>query len=1226
MRKIIEIIGLIVFMLVPVLIAQTGEHEWASLNGPYWVKTVDVAFGNTVGGTDWYRYMIGNNAEDIGLYNWKEGDVEWEFHTTPVDAIKIISYKDVFENQDSGRKAYCIIPDGSIYKTTDGGDNWAEAGYVEDNQNYTCIEIHETQTTDDEEYVFVGCELTASVASVFVSEDGGDSWADVDNGLSDKTITDLEFAAHGNGWLVAGTDDGLWKIQPYGQQDEWIDFTGDGFFDDKSIAAVAALDYHDEIWVATGGGENDRKLYWFASTSSSPQEIYIDGSQTSFNKEVNDMCCHWVGYNPNWQSVYVAASDGLYLFDMEGTQGQITRKHYIDFQTDPAYAHFPFDSDFPVLSLDYWKPERDGRTSYIMVGTENGVYLITEKRRAENAPIIEEITIEEISNGTNIADVKSLCLPDNTTNQVKIFTVDDKGLIKKTDRESWDLSGLAYPTGLTGAIGSDIAADFSGDDPIVLAASNHATGGSIMYSEDGGDSWEDRSHAGDPFINAVGLDLVSDSAYAAGEEDDNVWFSTDNGYTWYSSGSFSEPVFNDIYADPDPTRDDYVYVGGSGDIKARMYDGDNWSTIENGLASVDSVFQFAKSPEMNVIYAATDLGVYKATLGINPPAWVARTYGTSAASIGTIVCDPNNPYALLAATSPGAANPHIWASGDSARSWVEIYNGDLPEAPRVAVNRLAASQDANTGFLVGTDEGAFSLGDIFKAGPIDEDEAWGPGKVIVYGDVSIQFGTTITLVSPCTVYVTYDFDAASSDADGDHSRIFVRGTATLETDVYGGGRIVITSSRPDNKAAGDWTGIVLEPGSNVYLENCDIEYAEKGIYSYYQEDDITGPDNFTISDCTFSHMSTAGIDLYASAYEATAEISSTVFDDCGTYGIYVPHDDDDDTMPLEITDCQIADCDNGISYSGNDNGQGKYLLIEGTKITGVEGRYTGIRASKRTPELDPPIVELDSDTVTAFGTGVLLISVSSESSLSGNRIKSNSDYGLYVQASSPVAEGDSPFNAFNLNGTGIYVNESSGPTILSSQIKENVKGGVLIASHDLGQYGMPFFGDVTEHGGNSFYRTSPPINYYDMKNESQRSTASALYNWWGESTPNTNQIVGPISYYPYLLSDPLPGTAKRGLEGELPGLIALDQNYPNPFNPATTIHFTHKEPGFVSLKIFNIQGQVVRELLSGYLAEGEHAVSWDGRGGSGTEVASGVYFYLLATDQERQAKRMVLLR
>ena len=79
----------------------------------------------------------------------------------------------------------------------------------------------------------------------------------------------------------------------------------------------------------------------------------------------------------------------------------------------------------------------------------------------------------------------------------------------------------------------------------------------------------------------------------------------------------------------------------------------------------------------------------------------------------------------------------------------------------------------------------------------------------------------------------------------------------------------------------------------------------------------------------------------------------------------------------------------------------------------------------------------------------------------------------------------------------------------------------------------------------------------------------------------------------------------------VPDNYSLSQNYPNPFNPETTIEFGLPKAGFVEIAIFDINGKLVRTLISGQQRAGNHWVKWDGRDASGLQVSSGVYLYQL---------------
>ncbi len=88
-------------------------------------------------------------------------------------------------------------------------------------------------------------------------------------------------------------------------------------------------------------------------------------------------------------------------------------------------------------------------------------------------------------------------------------------------------------------------------------------------------------------------------------------------------------------------------------------------------------------------------------------------------------------------------------------------------------------------------------------------------------------------------------------------------------------------------------------------------------------------------------------------------------------------------------------------------------------------------------------------------------------------------------------------------------------------------------------------------------------------------------------------------------------------------------NYPNPFNPETTFAFTISDSDSklpVSLKIYNIKGQLVKTIANERMTAGEHNLTWHGTSENGNPVASGIYFYRLSTASKTCNKKMLLLK
>ena len=98
-----------------------------------------------------------------------------------------------------------------------------------------------------------------------------------------------------------------------------------------------------------------------------------------------------------------------------------------------------------------------------------------------------------------------------------------------------------------------------------------------------------------------------------------------------------------------------------------------------------------------------------------------------------------------------------------------------------------------------------------------------------------------------------------------------------------------------------------------------------------------------------------------------------------------------------------------------------------------------------------------------------------------------------------------------------------------------------------------------------------------------------------------------------------------------PEKTQLLANFPNPFNPETWIPYELATNTDVRLTIYNAQGVVVRVLQlgqqsAGYYTDRDRAAYWDGRNAFGEQVASGLYFYQLETDDMSSMRKMVILK
>ena len=85
-------------------------------------------------------------------------------------------------------------------------------------------------------------------------------------------------------------------------------------------------------------------------------------------------------------------------------------------------------------------------------------------------------------------------------------------------------------------------------------------------------------------------------------------------------------------------------------------------------------------------------------------------------------------------------------------------------------------------------------------------------------------------------------------------------------------------------------------------------------------------------------------------------------------------------------------------------------------------------------------------------------------------------------------------------------------------------------------------------------------------------------------------------------------------------------NYPNPFNPSTKIEFNMPKAGHLSLKIYNVRGELIRTLIDESRGAGADHIMWDGTNDQGSNVSSGVYFYEARTAGEVQVNKMALVK
>jgi predicted outer membrane repeat protein len=141
--------------------------------------------------------------------------------------------------------------------------------------------------------------------------------------------------------------------------------------------------------------------------------------------------------------------------------------------------------------------------------------------------------------------------------------------------------------------------------------------------------------------------------------------------------------------------------------------------------------------------------------------------------------------------------------------------------------------------------------------------------------------------------------------------------------------------------------------------------------------------------------------------------------------------------------------------------------------------------------------------------------------------------------------------------------------------------------------------------------------FYDGERSIRSCKYLVLDNLTGNVT-GSNLVTGtPGSYYyvSFKDGDDLPPAIKYNLR------VA-----PNPFNPSTAICFELEEESKISLNIYNIRGQLVKNLVDEKYRPGTYQIIWDGHNQNGQKMSSGIYFYQIQCGSDVINGKMLMLK
>lgn len=178
--------------------------------------------------------------------------------------------------------------------------------------------------------------------------------------------------------------------------------------------------------------------------------------------------------------------------------------------------------------------------------------------------------------------------------------------------------------------------------------------------------------------------------------------------------------------------------------------------------------------------------------------------------------------------------------------------------------------------------------------------------------------------------------------------------------------------------------------------------------------------------------------------------------------------------------------------------------------------------------------------------------------------------------------------------------------------------GSIVPPYPLGEmfafYTFPAIGDIDADGDAELFCVNQlKINAFDLNVTTTDSNPWYTYRGNSYRTGYYNEFRG-------IEEPPAPPPA------EPPEKYTLSQNYPNPFNPETTIHFTLPKKSKIDLKIYDITGKLVRNLMDDTKDAGDYSVKWNGNDEENQPLPSGVYIYRITAGEFEKTRTCILLR
>jgi hypothetical protein len=1199
---------LVCLVLLMPFVVFAQEVSWQSMDGPYYISDVTgISIGYQGGQT--YAYAIGSDLEHEYIYYYQGNSPisHWSRSEPDIDGLKFVS-----ASRNVGNHGYAVVPSGpvgfpGVYFTV-YGTSWARTSSQPGNLQFTSIETH----PGNGNICFTSSSHADGLSSVYKTTNGGQDWSSagapstnncnsvkVDLNSGSLISTTTAYACFEVNGIYKSTNGGTnWtqlSLPGYGTSYSGIDIAAIG----NDLYAISRVfddpDYRYELWHSSNGGTS-----WVGNAPV--LNCYDDPVYKIMFFQVGGQDAAWA-----------VSENYIYFYDIGQSQ--------MWWIWDPDFT----PTNCAALDEAGWNPGGELYTGSEIAIIQN---YYTEDYAAQRL----------INKGLNISDVAAIdCIEG-----YNLRALSKEGGIQSVDplivydnlEEEWQPTVSFLDIASDNVTGKIMACYTQGDYEK-----------SIAYASDDGTPY--MINDGVP-VTLDGVNPPSQINAIGGSCFNNSWSKLEGGKstsgqnviwgtnTQYQSTDlligFQAPEVKGLLHDRFGGGE-YYFCGtrsntGENIAGYRRYAPLDVVWLNEGLDDYDVLHanSILKSKEIvnaeyePMLYIGTEKGVFKTSFNRNQPGnWGSWYPASNGIPVGVEIVDLTNYYHILqnsdltpdplvqyALGKDGSNNPYLYISADSGRSWIEF--GSYFRERNIQGNDMATFSDRRDEFIsllnlgVATDNGVYRFPYNVKSGVIAEDETWGPGLVIVNGDITIQSTATLAITAPCTLMFVYNYDRLQGGSYANQSELIVNGK--LKAWGNSSQPIVFMSSDPVAREKSDWYGIRVNEDGIDSLNYCIIKNARYGIYA-------DKPGALVVEHCLIDSNYTAGI--YTVSPPTSTRIRYSKIQNSGNFGIYARCDS------ITISADTVINTQTGISIQTN---YGpviagcliSYNLTPNTSSDGITVSRTSI---------DHRVI-VDGDSIYGFHqNGIYLSGAGSNSKIKNSRVVSCGARGIYCKSSSPTIGDTTNLEKYILCrncpiGMELYI--ASSPTIRGTKFFNNTSRGLLINSTC-----FPNFGTPTDRGINSFMNSNPAPTYYDAYN-ANLAIIQGANNYWGENPPTAAQIFN-VSYNPYLTRDYLPQPRRdAGSTVQLPEGVILAKAYPNPFNPSTNISFELPSVKYVTVKIYNVLGQEVTKLFDGMAKAGENNLFWNARNASGDMVANGMYLCRIETQDSQATVKLTVLK